>query len=331
MSVNPLISVIIPVYKVEKYLEKCVKSVTDQTYANLEIILVNDGSPDGCGDLCDKLAADDSRIRVIHKENGGLSSARNAGIDVATGEYLSFIDSDDYITPTMIGNMYRLICESRSDIAVTGRIDKFEDGREIINFKTGESVFTGEEAIRKLLLKDGIDVSACDKLFHKSLFDGIRFPLGETNEDNAVMFKLLQRAERIAHTDTADYYYCHRGNSITTTVSTRALSFLIKHSEDNAATLSQQYPCYKDEIAVYLGAHYMLTYHELSKKRIWSGKLDEYEKALVKKTKAFLKKNYKVLKKYSHIEKNLNKQLRLVKLGLYGITLRAVRMLKGKA
>ncbi|MDY2590818.1 MAG: glycosyltransferase, partial [Agathobacter sp.] len=114
---NDLISVIVPVYKVEEYLDECVKSIISQSYSNLEIILVDDGSPDKCPELCDLWTTKDNRIKVVHKCNGGLSSARNAGLDIACGDYISFVDSDDYIAPDMIANLYNCIIENKTDIS----------------------------------------------------------------------------------------------------------------------------------------------------------------------------------------------------------------------
>lgn len=127
---NVLISVIVPVYKVEQYLEKCVNSITAQTYSNLEIILVDDGSPDKCGDICDSLAEKDKRIKVIHKMNGGLSSARNAGIDIATGQYIGFVDSDDFIEPEMYEKLLKLIKQEGTKLAVCAVNYVYEDGKK---------------------------------------------------------------------------------------------------------------------------------------------------------------------------------------------------------
>ena len=331
MSPRDLVSVIVPVYKVEKYLERCVSSILSQTYGNIEVILVDDGSPDKSGEICDRLAKEDIRIKVIHKENGGLSSARNAGIDASCGAYLSFIDSDDYISPVMVEKLYSLIKDTDSQIAVTGRVDKYEDGREDTNFKTDfQKCFSRADAVKELLLKRIMDVSACDKLFKRELFENIRFPLGETNEDNAVMFKLFLKCDRIAHTDSADYYYCHRGESISMTMDTKKAFLLNKNIEANAELVKEAYPELEKEINVYLGMHRMLFYHTLLKKKIRNRSMAKEEKEILKASKSFIKNNYKILMENADAEKNLRTQLKLIKFNLYGPVLRLKCLINGK-
>ncbi len=332
MSTGELVSVIVPVYRVEKYLERCVLSILSQTYDNLEVILVDDGSPDKSGEICDCIAMDDSRVRVIHKENGGLSSARNAGIDASRGAYLSFVDSDDYISPVMIEKLYGLIKEANSQIAVTGRIDKYEeDGREEVNFKIDSpKSFLRKDAVRELLLKKIMDVSACDKLFKKELFENLRFPVGETNEDNAVMLTLFLSADRVAHTDSGDYYYCHREKSITTSMDTDYVFLMHKNVEKNAELVCSVYPSLEREVNIYRGMHRMLFYHTLLKKRVHIGKLSERETELLKASKSFIKKNYRALVENADAERNLSTQLKLIRFNLYAPVLRLKGLIKGK-
>ena len=331
MSTCDLISVIIPVYNVEKYLERCVSSVLGQTYGNLEVVLVDDGSRDKSGEICDRLADSDSRIKVIHKENGGISSARNMGIDASKGAYIGFIDSDDYISPVMMEKLYTLVKDTDSQIGVTGRINKYESGYEEVSFKTDNSLtLQRKDAVRELLLKRIMDVSACDKLFKRELFEDLRFPLGETNEDNAVMFNLFLRCERIAHTDTADYYYCHREKSITTSMNTAYVFLMNKNVEANVSLVREEYPDLEKEITVYSGMHRMLFYHTLLKKKINSGSLSREEAELLKSSKSFIKKNYKAISENADAEKALRSQLRLLRFNLYGPALRLKRLIRGK-
>ena len=145
---KPLISVIVPIYKVEKYLNKCVKSIINQTYKNLEIILVDDGSPDNCGKICDKLAERDDRIRIIHKKNGGLSSARNAGIEIANGEYIGFVDSDDYIDNDMFETLYNNIKDNNADLSIIGYQIETIDNKVIKYFELEEKIYEYESLIR---------------------------------------------------------------------------------------------------------------------------------------------------------------------------------------
>lgn len=210
-----LLSVVIPIYNVEKYLDKCLQSVVDQTYSNLDIILVNDGSTDLSGDLCEQWRQKDKRISVIHKKNGGLSSARNAGINIAKGELISFIDSDDFIELDMYETMVNAMLETRKDIACCGRIVDLWGEREKIEYMVkGMVVFSREEAIKETLLLSKIDVSACDKVYRKRLFDNIRYPEGKISEDAAIIFHLLNESNGIVHAGKPFYHYIYRKNSI---------------------------------------------------------------------------------------------------------------------
>lgn len=218
MDQNVLISVIVPVYNVEEYLPRCVDSILAQTYQNLEIILVDDGTKDASDKICDDYAAKDPRIKVIHKENGGLSSARNAGIDIAKGEYLGFVDSDDWIEPEMYEHMLRLAKKYDVKLVCAGRYD-FSSRR---NEKTvglcpkKEEVITGMELLGRTFTWDGCDSAAWDKLYHRSLFREIRYPLGQISEDVAMFYKLAELVDRAAMCNQPFYNYYHRPGSITT-------------------------------------------------------------------------------------------------------------------
>ena len=213
---KPVISVIVPVYNVENYLERCVNSLLAQTFASFEILLVDDGSKDRSGRLCDELAGRDDRIRVIHKENGGLSDARNAGIDAAEGEYLCFIDSDDYIEPEMLQVLHRLIAENQADISVCGICDCYESGRYPQSTQIRELVFTGTEALKATLEGKELPGSVCTKLIRRDLLANHRFATGKTYEDAFITPELLLNAKLVAATTQSLYNYWHRDDSITT-------------------------------------------------------------------------------------------------------------------
>ena len=177
---KPLISVVVPVYKVEKYLKKCVESILVQSYTNLEIILVDDGSPDNCGKLCDEFSKMDSRICVIHKQNGGLSSARNAGIDIAQGEYIGFIDSDDTIEPYMYEKLYDAIHNDKTKLAVCAVNYVYESGEVLRKKSTGRDMtFDFYHAMIEMNTHRIFDMGAWSKLYHRDLFDDLRFPVGK--------------------------------------------------------------------------------------------------------------------------------------------------------
>lgn len=212
-----MISVIIPVYNVEMYLSRCVESVLQQTYSNLEIILVDDGSTDHCGEICDSFSKLDRRVKVIHKENGGLSSARNAGLEVAKGEYVGFVDSDDWIAE----DMYETLCAAmRDDVDITcsGRVYISSDGR-YNKFYTGKAKkYTKEEALEEMLLLREIDVSACTKLFRRTLFEGVYFPLRRVSEDIPTVYSIIRKARNVVHVGKAKYFYFYRADSISNRV-----------------------------------------------------------------------------------------------------------------
>ena len=215
---EPMISVIIPVYKVEQYLARCVDSVLRQTYQNFEIILVDDGSPDRCGALCDEYARQDPRISVIHKENGGLSSARNAGIEAAKGRWLQFLDSDDYIAEDMMENLLNACLQDHTSMAIGGRIDvDAGTGAQTPGLVPGKrETIPWQECIRRLMLQEGGDFSSWDKLYAAELFREIRFPLGRICEDVAIMYRVIREAGQVSMVPTPVSYYYHRPDSITT-------------------------------------------------------------------------------------------------------------------
>jgi len=219
----PLISVIVPVYKVEHYLRKCVDSVVAQTYTNLEIILVNDGSPDNCGKICDEYAENEERAKVIHKSNGGTSDARNTGLDVARGNFIAFIDSDDFVSTNYIEYLYDLITKYDADISICNYLPVREDG---VVIKSRNSLikdkFYQKEYFKLLfsamLYEENIAIydSPCIKLYKKDLFTNVRFPKGKLFEDVRTIPKLFHKAEKIIFGKEKHYFYQIRQNSATT-------------------------------------------------------------------------------------------------------------------
>lgn len=210
------VSVIIPVYNVEKYLPRCIKSVLDQTYQDLEIILVDDGTKDNSGVMCDEFATKDNRIRVIHKENGGLSSARNAGIEIATGDAIFFLDSDDYISKECIEKMVSLMKENNADISIVQMKYISEDvNNECADIESENIVvMNSERAIEESLYQKLYTCCAPAKLYKKVAIGDIRFPLGRISEDLATCHLFLDNAKTIIYSDYYGYYYRQHGSSI---------------------------------------------------------------------------------------------------------------------
>lgn len=215
---NDLISIIIPVYKVEEYLEKCIESVLKQTYTNLQIILVDDGSPDNCGKICDEYAKKDPRIEVIHKVNGGLSDARNVGIAKAKGKYIGFVDSDDYIKEDMYEILINLIKEYDANVSICNLYDVI-DGKEYIrNNENGIQEYSRLEILKEVLLDKNIQSYAWNKLYKKELFDEIKYPIGKKYEDIGTTFYVFEKCNKIVVTSKPEYYYLKRSDSLVNNV-----------------------------------------------------------------------------------------------------------------
>lgn len=206
-----LISVIVPVYNVEHYLVKCIESICQQSYPNLDIILVDDGSTDQSGCLCDSYALKDNRIRVIHKQNGGLSDARNVGINAALGTWYLFVDSDDYLDLNTAESLLEAAIDESSDIAVCNMLRVYEDNeiRPFYRPSTELRVLDGEQRFETLR-----QPSVCNKLFRAELFENVRFPRGKFYEDTFIYHVLAFKAKRIVLTGKDGYYYLSRGESI---------------------------------------------------------------------------------------------------------------------
>lgn len=213
---NSLISIVVPVYNTSKYLRRCIDSITAQTYENTEIILVDDGSTDTSPQICEEYSKKDARITAVHRENGGLSAARNTGIDVSHGEYICFIDSDDFIHPEFIKTLYNMCCEYDADIAqcgfVTTSSDEFaDDGKE---FRV--STYSNIEMLRRIYQKSYTEnIVAWNKLYKKALFADVRYPEGLMREDEATTFNLLYKAQKTAVTEKGYYYYYTNPDSFT--------------------------------------------------------------------------------------------------------------------
>ena len=211
---KPLISVIIPIYKVEPYLRKCVDSVLLQTYTNLEIILVDDGSPDNCGKICDEYAEKDSRVKVIHKTNEGVASARNFGLNTATGEYIGFVDSDDWIEPNMYECLLNNILQNECDISMC----EFFVERKNINIwhiPTNKKIVEADEIIKLSFLNTNF-YALWSKLYNRKIFADIRYPENITNgEDFFVFFSIMDKSKNISFVKLPLYHYIFRESSIT--------------------------------------------------------------------------------------------------------------------
>ncbi len=213
---NELISVVIPVYNVENYLRRCIKSVLRQSYDKIEIILVDDGSTDNSGKICDEFEKIDSRIKVYHKTNGGLSDARNYGLKYVEGSWITFIDSDDYIDKKYIEKLYSIAVNNNAEISICDPVHVFGESQAEFEDSKMVRIYDRIEAIKTMWYQTSFLPSAWAKLYHKSVFGNICFTEGVIFEDIDIMHEVLYKANRIAYTKGKYYAYIHRENSITT-------------------------------------------------------------------------------------------------------------------
>lgn len=256
---KPCISVIVPIYNVEKYIHKCVDSLLAQTYPHLEIILVDDGSPDGCPAICDAYAEKDGRVRVIHKENGGLSDARNAGLEIASGEYIGFVDSDDWIEPDMFEYLYNGMAGG-AEISVCGVLEHRTYRIEIKNAPT-DIVYTAEDALNEMFF-DRMENYAWNKLYEARLWKDVRFPTGKNFEDVLTIYKTFERASRVAVLREAKYHYLIRPDSISGLVDFSNRLHIIEAFIDRYEDVAPRLPKYRPALFRRFRNWYM---HELSR------------------------------------------------------------------
>ena len=213
MKQLPLISVVVPVYRVEQYLDKCVSSILSQTYDNLEVLLVEDGSPDGSGAICDRWAQMDNRVRVFHQENAGGGAARNKALDNARGELIAFVDSDDYIAPDMFEYLYSLL-QQGADIAECGHLETEQD--DVCFDKSAESVrwYSAEQAMICHIRDTIFQQLIWNKLYRREVVEGVRFPVGTKIDDEFFTYRLLGNAKRLARSERLCYAYRQQASSV---------------------------------------------------------------------------------------------------------------------
>ena len=290
-----LISIIVPVYNVEKYLIRCIESIINQTYKNIEIILVDDGSTDNSSKICDEYKNKDKRIKVIHKINGGLSSARNRGLDIAKGKYIGFVDSDDYISPNMYEILYKELIDNKSDIVVCN-FDRKEDFNFVINnykVKKLNNINVIKENIKNdINYNIYIDDYAWNKLYKKELFKNIRYPIGKYFEDIGTTFKLLSNSKSVIYIDCILYKYIKRTDSILGNPNINVRKDRFDMIDLKCNYLLKKYPILKKEIMQY----YVLSYIESYRLLKYINKNTLNSTFFINKYK-FIKENYKYVNK----------------------------------
>lgn len=244
-----LVSVIVPIYNLEKYLDKCIESLLGQTYKNLEIWLVDDGSKDSSGAICDKYGAMDERIRVLHQKNGGAAAARNAALKVCTGEYLTFVDGDDYIDENLIKVLVDAMEKQEAQISICGWQDVYENTVVEKSPSVGEmDIYDTEAALENMLYQRRYDTAMWAKLYQRELFEDILFPIGNLYEDIAIIYKVFARAKKVVYVDYAGYYYLLRQQGTTLQAFKPGKMDLIDVVDEMAAFLLERYPAIRNAV-----------------------------------------------------------------------------------
>lgn len=246
---NPQISIITPVYNVEQYIEKCIDSILAQTFTDFELILVDDGTKDDSGVICDRYAEQDNRIRVIHKQNGGLSSARNAGLDIARGEYIGFIDSDDWIDKDMFSILHKNAITTNADIAVCNiEIITQSEMRQNSCKEHTDILFDRDQAMNELYNNSKLTYSACNKLYKKFLFNNQRYKEGIIFEDMDASYKIINMASKVHYTSKPLYFYRYNDSSILRKEFDKRLLIEFEIKTDMYNFYLEQYPQFSNEV-----------------------------------------------------------------------------------
>lgn len=306
------VTVVVPVYNVEKYLIRCIESLINQTLKEIEIILVNDGSKDKSGKICEKYALKYKNIKVIHQLNKGLSGARNTGIKIAQGEYVGFVDSDDYVEKDMFELLYTQAKRNECEISCCGTKIIYENGVEkIITKQSGEKIFSTKEALDNYFFSDSIDVISGNKIYKKELFNKILFPEGKIYEDMATIYKYIKNSNKIYFNSLAKYNYCKRENSISNNNFNEKTLDLIKYCDEICDYIEKRYPNLENYKVGQIQWHIVV-----ANKMIIANKID---KNFISKVKEKIKKNINLVLKSEHlsIKRKIQIILFLVDFNLY--------------
>ena len=246
MKNNPKVSIIVPIWNTEKYLKRCLNSIINQTYKNLEIILVNDGSPDNSEKIVNEYVKTDKRIKVIHQKNQGLSAARNSGLKIATGDFVTFVDSDDEIKPEMIEELLSAIEKTNSDIAICSFNETFPNGKTKSFLKTKEEkIYSTKSALKAMLKEENFNLAATMKLYSKNSLGKIEFPIGKFHEDVGTTYKFIQNAKKVVFVPKDYYIYHHNNSSIISKFNEKKFD-LIDLTDEMCSDIEKEYPDLKN-------------------------------------------------------------------------------------
>lgn len=308
------ISVIVPVYNVENYLSKCIETLTAQTYSNIEILLVDDGSTDSSGQICDEYAVKDNRIMVIHKENGGLSSARNAGMPKASGEYIAFVDSDDFVSEDYIESLLEACENNGAKVAACGYIEYYSPEKQIVCCGEKPYTLTGEDAVKDIFtMKNDIHVVAWNKLYARELFvqNEITYPEGKIHEDVFTTYKLCARASTVAYVNKPCYYYVQRKGSIMGQNFSPKRLQLLEAVESVEPFVKENSPVYDTEYLFYVFLNYLTIINAMADSRY-------YDKVLFKNMVTLINSVMPEMKKNKYFGKKHKLTVLFLKFGMRG-------------
>jgi len=265
---KPLISIIIPAYNVERYLERCLQSVVEQEYTNWEVILIEDGSTDGTRNVCQQWAERESRIRLIEQENRGLSVARNRGMEKARGEFFFFLDSDDWIEKETLLNLINVQCDTMADVVCCGFEKVYEDGRKETFTSEKSFLANAAEAVEEMMTQRNVCSVAWNKLYRRSLWDDVRFPEGKVHEDEFVTYRILYKASHVAYIGNPHYQYFQRKNGIMGRMSYDGEMQMLEALEERTAWLEVQKERRLMAISLCHYLHYIKYLYRNNKKNI---------------------------------------------------------------
>lgn len=315
------LSVIVPIYNMEKYLKKCLDSILNQTYKDMEIILVDDGSNDSSPEICDSYIGIDNRIKVFHKKNGGLSDAKNFGIKKAKGKYITFVDSDDWIENNMYSDMLEYMKESKADISICGRYIDYEDGKTEKWFNSNFLEMNNKEALISLNSFQNFDMASWDKIYKRRLFDNIEFPVGKKCEDAYTTYLLFEKSSKIIYIPQCYYHYFQRNGSISRS---KSLNMdYIYAAKEQMIYFSKKHP----ELLSIGETNYVFSIKAIFQVSIQQKiKIDNNFKLLIKDAKKFKKSVYE--NKNISFKKKITYTLFAYFTNLYGLLLRVKYLLK---
>ena len=311
---TPLISIIVPVYNLETTVGKCLDSILKQKYQNLEIILIDDGSTDKSGEICDKYARSDKRIIAIHQKNSGIAEVRNLGLRKASGDYVSFIDGDDYVKTNYIQSLYDAILNDGSDIAISGHTIVYPN-KQYSKVSDRRLVLSAEEAVRAVLYDQYLDLSPWGKLYSKEILRGVKYPSGMLFEDSAVTPLVLAKAKRISVIPETNYYYVKQGTSSITNTSFNPKKLdLITATKQMTEAISSKFPDLKQACARRMMWAHLSTLSVMAKSK-------NVPKDDIKMVYDYIKKNRALVLKDKNISKRDRFGLAISKLGYRGYKL----------